>query len=322
MSSAIVMTETGGPEVLKLRSVAMPIPGPNQVCIEVRAIGVNPVETYWRAGSHGRNPKLPYTPGNDASGVVHAVGSNVKTLKPGDRVFTSFSGGTVGTYAHHCLVDKASTHKLPDNASFEEGASLGTSGLAAYRGLFTRGEARPGDRVLVHGATGGVGVVAVQLAVSRGMQVVGTADDEDGARLVLSLGATHAFIHNKAGYFEEVLKYGPYNVIIECLANVNLARDLEAVATRGRVVVIGSRGKVTIDPRDLMMKEADIRGVFLSGQSSPERDEAVAGLVGALTTGAMKPVVAAVIPLEQAPEAHRRVVEPSLQGKIILRPRL
>jgi NADPH2:quinone reductase len=166
--------------------------------------------------------------------------------------------------------------------SFDAGASLGTSGMAAYRALFTRGQARPGDRILVHGATGGVGAVAVQLAVSQGMVVVGTADDDAGATLVKSLGARHAFVHMKEGYFEHVRKHGPYDVVIESLANVNLGKDLEVVAPNGRIVIVGSRGKVEIDPRDAMIKEADVRGLFLTAQTPAQRAEAAAGLVAAL----------------------------------------
>ena len=320
MSSAIVMTETGGPEVLQLRPVALPVPGPGQVCVAVHAIGVNPVETYWRAGTNGRNPKLPYTPGQDAAGVVHAVGAAVKGFKVGDRVFTT--GAATGTYAHHCLVDPLSLHHLPAKVSFEAGAALGTPALAAYRGLITRGQAKPCDRILVHGATGGVGTIAVQLAVSRGMTVVGTADDAEGVALIKQLGAAHAFIHTQAGYFDQVKKCGPFDVIVECLANVNLAKDLEALAPKGRVTIVGSRGPVQIDPRLLMVTEADVRGVFLTAQTAAERNEAVAALLAGLTQGTIQPVIAEVLPLADAGQAHRNVVAPKRQGKIILRPKL
>jgi NADPH2:quinone reductase len=154
----------------------------------------------------------------ELAGEVAAVGSKVTGFKVGDRAFTT--GAASGTYAHHCLVNQNSLHRLPSSVSFDAGAALGTAGMAAYRGLFIRGGARPGDRVLVHGATGGVGVIAVQLAVAHGMTVVGTADDQEGVALVKKMGAAHAFIHLEAGYFEKVRACGPFDVIIECLANV------------------------------------------------------------------------------------------------------
>ncbi len=227
-----------------------------------------------------------------------------------------------GAYAKHCLVAQTDLFHLPADISFDYGASLGTSAMAAYRALITRGEARPGDRVLVHGATGGVGVVAVQLAVRRGMTVVGTADDDKGADLVRQLGATGAFVHSREGYFEKVKALGPFDVVVECLANVNLGRDLEALAKGGRVVVVGSRGKVTVDPRELMVREADVRGVFLPGQTQREKAQAVSDLLAGIKQGTLTPVIAEVLSLEQAPDAHRKVVAPNsgLAGKIILRP--
>lgn len=317
---AIIMTETGGPEVLKLRTAPIPVPGKGQVCIAVRSIGVNPVETYWRAGSNGRNPKLPYTPGNDASGVVHAIGPDVKSFAVGDRVFTT--GAVNGTYATHCLVDQTTLHHLPQEVGFDAGAALGTAAMAAYRSLFIRGEARPGDAVLVHGATGGVGVVCVQLARANGMRVVGTADDEKGVEMLKQLGCFDAFIHHKEGYFEGVRSSGPYDVVIECLANINLGKDLEVVAKNGRVVIVGSRGKVQIDPRDAMIREADVRGMFLTLQTPKQRDEAVSCLLQHLVQGTLKPVISEVFDLADAPAAHRRVVAPHVHGKVILRPKL
>eukprot|EP01060_Flectonema_neradi_P030700 TRINITY_DN4509_c0_g1_i1.p1 TRINITY_DN4509_c0_g1~~TRINITY_DN4509_c0_g1_i1.p1 ORF type:complete len:347 (+),score=64.81 TRINITY_DN4509_c0_g1_i1:75-1043(+) len=322
MSRAIVMTETGGPEVLKLRDVAMPVPGKTQVRIEVHAVGVNPVETYWRSGTAGRNPKLPYTPGRDAAGKVHCVGSDVKGLKVGDRVFTT--GAATGTYSHHCLADQNDVHLLPDDVSYDAGASLGTPALAAYRAVFTRGQAKSGEKILIHGASGGVGLIAIQLAKTHGMYVVGTADNQRGVDLIKSVGCDEGFIHNEKGYFEKVKKAGPYNLIVEVIANINLANDLSAAAKNGRVVIVGSRGEVKINPRDIMVKELDVRGLFLTTQTLEEKREAVAKLTAGLSQKTLKPVVSEVLNLDEAARAHIRVIqrEEGIIGKIIMRPKL
>ena len=322
MSRAIVMKETGGPEVLVLRDVIMPIPSDTQVRIEVHAVGVNPVETYWRSGTAGRNPKLPYTPGRDASGIVDAIGKSVVGFKKGDRVFTT--GAATGTYSHHCLVDVNDIHLLPNDVTFDAGASLGTPALAAYRAVFTRGEAKSGDKILIHGASGGVGLIAIQLAKSHGMTVVGTADNQRGVNLIKSVGCDEGFIHNKKGYFEDVKKSGPYDLIVEVIANINLANDLSAVAKNGKVVIVGSRGEVKINPRDIMVKEVDVRGLFLTAQTLTQKRQAVAKLTAGLSQGTIKPVVSEVLALDQAARAHVRVIEreEGIIGKIILRPKL
>ncbi|KAJ9462297.1 Quinone oxidoreductase 1 [Diplonema papillatum] len=323
MSKAIVMTETGGPEVLRLCEVDMPAVGDDEVCVKVHSIGVNPVETYWRSGTAGRNPKLPYTPGKDCAGVVHSVGKNVGSLKPGDRVFTS-GVARPGSYSHHCAVKASDAHILPPNVSFDAGASLGTPGLTAYRALVTRGEAQPGDKLFIHGASGGVGLIAIQLARSMGLTVVATAGQKAGVELVKSVGAHHGLNHNSNGYFKEVEALGPYNVVIEVLANVNLDKDLAVAAKKGRVVIVGSRGTVSINPRDIMTKELDIRGVFLTAQTEAQKKEAVACLTQALADGSLKPVISEVLSLEDAPLAHAHVIKPAngTQGKLVMRPKL
>eukprot|EP01059_Diplonema_ambulator_P018087 TRINITY_DN3024_c3_g1_i1.p1 TRINITY_DN3024_c3_g1~~TRINITY_DN3024_c3_g1_i1.p1 ORF type:complete len:339 (+),score=68.46 TRINITY_DN3024_c3_g1_i1:45-1019(+) len=319
-TKAIVMTETGGPDVLKLREIPMPLPKKGEVRVAVKAIGVNPVETYWRSGTAGRNPKLPYTPGRDAAGVVDAVGAGVTKVKVGDRVFST--GAVTGAYAYHFIVGETDVHILPASASFESGACLGTPAMAAYRALFTRGQAKSGENLFIHGASGGVGLVAVQLAKSHGMTVTGTADNETGVELLKSIGCDHAYIHRENGYFEKVASHGPFDLIVEVLANVNLDKDLTVAAKKGRIVIIGSRGTVTINPRDIMTKELDVRGLFLTAQTEEEKMEAVAKLVSSLENQTLKPVVSERLSLEQAPTAHIHVIDPvgGARGKIIMTP--
>jgi NADPH2:quinone reductase len=167
---AILVHEFGGPEVLRLEDVPTPQPGSGQVLVRMHAIGVDPVETYIRAGTYARLPALPYTPGNDGAGVVEQIGSDVNEFEPGDRVYTA--GSVSGTYAEFALCKTEQVHRLPENVSFAQGAAMGTPYATAYRGLLQRASAKPGETVLVHGASGGVGTAAVQLARARGLRVV------------------------------------------------------------------------------------------------------------------------------------------------------
>src|SRR2546427_7232207 len=168
---AIRVHEFGGPEVLRLEEVPAPRPGAGQVLVRMHGIGVNPVETYIRAGKYARLPKLPYTPGNDGAGVIEHVGSNVNEFKRDDRVYTA--GSISGTYAERALCKAAQVHRLPPNVSFAQGAAMGTPYATAYRGLFQRGHAKPDETVLVHGASGGVGTAAGEMGRARRLRAVG-----------------------------------------------------------------------------------------------------------------------------------------------------
>src|SRR5438477_13007604 len=158
---AIRISEYGGPSVLKLEEVPSPQPGTGQVLVRNHAVGVNPVDTYLRSNTDNRGPKRPYTPGSDAAGVVEAVGPGVAAVKAGDRVY--FGGSVSGAYAELSLCDVTHVHSLPGSASFAQGAAVNVPYATAYHALFNRGHGEAGETVLVHGASGGVGIGAVQL---------------------------------------------------------------------------------------------------------------------------------------------------------------
>jgi len=319
---AIRVHEFGGPEVLQLEEVPDPQPGPGQVVIRVRAAGVNPVEAYIRTGTYASKPNLPYTPGADAGGEVASVGAGVTQFKAGDRVYVTAS--KTGTYAELALCDQEKVHPLPGHVSFEQGAAIGVPYGTAYRGLFQRAQARPAETVLVHGASGGVGTAAVQLARAAGMIVIGTAGSEAGMKLVREQGAHQALNHSSEGYLEELMKLTGgrgADVIIELLANENLGHDLPLLAKKGRVAVIGSRGPIEINPRDAMSRESDIRGVTLMNTSEAEYKEMHAALGAGLENRTLRPVVGENIPLAEAARAHNEIMKPSgAKGKIVLVP--
>ena len=317
---AIRVTQFGGPEVLQLKTVPDPEPGPSQILVSVRAIGVNPVDTYIRSGKYP-NAAVPYTPGNDAAGEVLKVGSAVRHVAAGDRVYTS--GSVTGTYASMTICEATDVHPLPSHASFSQGAALGVPYGTAWRALFQRARAIPGETVLIHGASGGVGTAAVQLAHAAGLVVIGTAGSEKGEQLVRQLGADHVLNHRQPDYLgkvRDITENRGVDIIIEMLSNVNLGKDLEVLARNGRVIVVGSRGTVEINPRELMVRDAEIRGMMLFNLSPREKVAVHAALRAGLENGTVKPVIARELPLAEASAAHAAVMEPGAAGKIVLVP--
>ena len=318
---AIRVHSFGPPEVMQLEDLPDPVPEAGQVVVKVRSAGVNPVDTYIRSGLYRPDLKLPYTPGIDAAGEIVSAGKDVKHRASGERVYVAWS--VSGTYAELVLCDEFQTHPLPEGISFSQGAAIGVPYGAAYRALFQRANAKAGEAVLVHGASGAVGIAAVQLARSAGMLVIGTAGSEEGRALVRAQGAQYVLDHHEPGYLDRIqgLTCGRgVDVILEMLANVNLDHDLGALAKDGRVVIIGSRGRVEIDPRSAMGREASILGMTLFNATRKELASMHAAFVTGLENGTLKPVVSREMPLAEAAFAHHAVIEASTLGKIVLLP--
>ena len=318
---AIRVHEFGGPEVMKLEEAPDLTAGPGQVVVSVKAAGVNPVDTYIRSGGYVVKPALPYTPGLDAAGTVAAVGEGVASVAVGEGVYVA--GTLRGAYAEQTLCEAAQVHHLPARVTFAQGAGVNVPYATAYRALYHRALGQPGETVLVHGASGGVGIAAVQMARAGGFNVIGTAGTEKGRKLVLEQGAHHVVDHREEGYAAQIMtltKGRGVDVILEMLANVNLAKDLTLLALRGRVVVIGSRGSIEINPRTTMQRDLSILGLTLMNASKEELVSIRAALVAGLESGTLNPVVGRQMPLAEAARAHREVMEPGAYGKIVLIP--
>ncbi len=322
---AILARAFGGPEVLKLEDVPDPAAGRGQVRVRVHAIGVNPYDTYMRAGGYAIKPDLPYTPGADAAGAIDQAGEGVTVWKPGDRVYVSgtVAGKAHGAYAQYVVCTSEQVHRLPDRISFTQGAGLFVPYVTAWRALFGRANTRAGDTVLIHGASGGVGVAATQFAVAAGATVIGTAGSDGGVEVVRAQRAHHAVNHGQPGYLDRITAItggrGP-DVVLEMLANVNLDHDLTIVAPGGRIVVIGNRGRVEIDARKIMTKDVSVFGLALWGIAPDEVRRAHQAIIAGLESGALNPVVGTEMPLADAALAHQRVMEPGARGKIVLLP--
>lgn len=322
---AIRIHTFGEPEVMQLEEVPDPQPGPGQVVVRVHAVGVNPVETYVRSGIYPK-PPTPFTPGNDGAGVIDTIGAGVKGVAVGDRVY--IAGSMSGTYAEKSLCQAGRVHPLPASASFAQGAAIHVPYGTAYQALIHRARPLPGESLLVHGASGGVGIAAVQIACAAGMTVIGTAGTARGRELVLEQGAHHVLDHTAAGYLEQVLRLTDgrgVDVILEMLANVNLGHDLNVLARGGRVVVIGNRGPgnqgtVAINPRAAMQRDAAILGMSLANASEREVVSMHAAFFAGLANGTLRPVIGQEFALADAPKAHHAVIESRAYGKMVLLP--
>ena len=322
---AICVRNTGDPDVLQLEELPDPTPGPQEVLVRINAAGVNPVDTYIRSGNYTAMPSLPYVPGADAAGLVEAIGDRVKGFATGDRVYTagSTAGKLTGGYAELVVCHASQVHPLPERVSFAEGAAVGVPYATAYRGLFDKANARPGETVLIHGASGAVGLAAVQLAAAHGMTIIGTAGSDRGRELVGENGAHHVLDHTTPNYLDtlrDLTDGRGADVILEMLANVNLARDLDVVARFGRVIVIGNRGPIEINARATMTMDSAILGLTLLNCTDDELGSIHAAIVAGLGNGALRPVVGQEYPLAEAARAHVAVLEAGAYGKIVLKP--
>jgi NADPH2:quinone reductase len=322
---AIVVREFGGPDVLKVEEVPDPVPTGQQLLVRVHAAGVNPFDTYMRTGNYAIKPPLPYTPGCDAAGVIEGLGPDARGFTPGARVFI---GGTAthksyGAGAERVVCEPQQVHPLPDRLSFSQGAGVHVPYVTAWRALHHRARIQPGETLFIHGASGAVGMAATQIAVTWGMTVIGTAGTPVGLEIVRANGAAAALSHRDADYLDRLKDLtggrGP-DVILENLANVNLDNDLTAMAPGGRVVVVGNRGRIEIDPRKTMSKEGAILGMALWNTTPSDMANILRAVEAGLANGTLTPRVAMELPLADAPLAHQRILEPAVNGKIVLLP--
>jgi NADPH2:quinone reductase len=265
-----------------------------------------------REGRYTELPALPYTPGCDAAGA---------RVDTGERVYVTDS--LSGTYAEYALCPTEAVRPLPDGLSYAQGAAIGVPYFTAYRALIQRAAAVAGERILIHGASGGVGIATVQLAVAAGLDVVGTAGSEAGSDLVAAQGGVRVLDHRDPAHVEAALELTGgrgFDIIIEFLANVNLGNDLKLLAQRGRVVVVGSRGSVDVDARDLMNAEGTVLGMRTPNARPEEAAAARAAVDAGLKSGVLKPVVGRELSLEDAPRAHALIMERPALGKLVLVP--
>lgn len=317
---AVQFHKYGDPEVLQLSTkVAKPTPGENQVLIRVMAVGVNPLDTYVRAGDF-EDVAFPHTTGFDTAGVVESVGPGVETFAPGDRVYTLKT--VTGGCAEFTVADQNYVGHLDKALSFEEGACIGIPYYTAYKALILLARARPGDNVLIHGASGGVGVAATQLAKARGMKVNGTAGTDEGISFAKDNGCMNVFNHRLRGHVNQLVDEtdgGGYDVIIEMAAHVNMSSDMELMRRNGRTIIVGSAGEVKVSPSNTMEKESWFRGVSILSSSPEELVEIRNAIEAGQRSGWVRPRIDSSFPMQKASEAHKLLTSrKGAKGKIII----
>ena len=317
---AIRVHQFGEPEVMTWEDVAPKTPADDQVLVEIKAAGVNPVDSYLRSGAYAYKPSLPFTPGFDAAGIVKAIGKKIKKFSIGDRVYTADS--LTGTYAQEALCTEAQLFLLSKKLTFEQGAGIYVPYTTAYFGLFNRAKARQGESVLIHGASGAVGIAAVQLAKAAGLTILATVGSQKGQKLVKDQGADYVFDHHDPNYREKIKDIAQgkgVDIILEMLADVNLNHDIGLAALKGRIIVIGCRGPVEINPRGLMRQDSQIMGLSLFHLTPLEKTKIQQSLYRGFEKGELSPIIGEQYPFEKAAQAHHKVMSPGAYGKIVLK---
>uniref|UniRef100_A0A8D8SXT4 Quinone oxidoreductase n=2 Tax=Cacopsylla melanoneura TaxID=428564 RepID=A0A8D8SXT4_9HEMI len=319
---AVQCKRWGEPKVLELTRVNKPPPcQPDEVLVKVVAAGINPVETYIRSGQYPTLPELPAILGTEVSGVVEQVGAGVTHVQVGDKVFGKPILGK-GGYSQYAKLKKLDVYHMPPQLSFSEAAVLYVSYFTAYRALHFKAQMKPGEWVLVHGATGGVGSAAIQIAKAHGLKVVAFAGTDSGKQYVESLGADVGINYNDIGCYDLAIQSiggKKFDIVLEPFSNVMLANDLTMINKRGRICVVGSRGQIHVNPRGFMQTEVQIYGVSLLSQTPEEGRHTAAILTRGAAEGWVKPNLNHEFFLDELPDAHKAIMKPgSHRGKLVV----
>lgn len=316
---AIRLHEHGGPDVLTLDDIERPEPGIGEVRIDAEAIGVNPVDTYFRSGAYPV-PELPFVPGSDVAGTVGAVGPGVEEFDVGDRVYaTGLGNGRQGTYAEACLAPVDLVAPLPESVSAAEGAALSLVGMTAWQAFVEHAGVEPGETVLIHGASGGVGHVAVQLAETMGGRVVATASEAYHGQLA-DLGADVTIDYHRDDLQERIAAAGPPDVILDTRFDEYLQLDAEVAAERARVVCIGNATESAGFDDANVAKAKDITYQFMSMYNTPYKSRVLSRLATLADRKSVMPTIHRHYDLADAADAQQDVLEESFLGKLVLEP--
>lgn len=309
--------EFGGPEVLRVDDVDEPKPGTGQALVRVYAAGVNPTDTMGRRGG-GANPvPLPATLGRDASGVVEAVGANVKNVKSGDKVVVR--GSTMG-YSELLVADESDLYEVPDGVGPIEAASIGVTYTTAWDAVVNKAQAQSNQWVLVQGASGGVGVAAVQIAKALGAKVIGTASTDEKRAWVIAQGADHMVDYTQPDWVDQVKQLtggSGVNAVIDGVGGESFIKSFDAITRGGAICVYGASGgrEVNFNLTNLYRTSARVLGCGGNGSTREDFEKTLA----MFSSGKLKATVETTLPLAEAQEAHRSIEERRVIGKIVLK---
>ncbi|WP_129777130.1 NAD(P)H-quinone oxidoreductase [Peristeroidobacter soli] len=320
----IDVPQPGGPEALVVAQRPVPTPQASEVLIKIAAAGVNRADVLQRKGGYPPPPGAPSYPGLECAGVVEAIGSAVRDFKVGDRVCALLQGGG---YAEYCVVDEAQVLPVPGSLSMIEAASLPEAYFTVWSNVFEFGRLQPGETLLVHGGSSGIGVSAIQLAKALGHTVFTTAGSDDKCRFCEQLGATRAINYKTEDFvavIAEVTGKRGVNVLLDMVGGSYLSKNIATLATEGRLVIIATQGGLKGEADLLKVLQ---RRLVITGSALRPRDVAfkrfiktrlLEGVWPLLERGTIKPVVDKVVSLERANEAHAYMESSAHRGKIVL----
>jgi len=322
---AVVITNPGGPEVLQVQERPVPVPSVGEILIKVFAAGVNRPDIAQRKGNYpppaGASPDIP---GLEIAGIVEALGKDCFNWKIGDKVCALVTGGG---YAEYCAVPEGQCLQIPSMLSFEDAASLPETFFTVWSNVFDRGKLRPGEKLLVHGGSSGIGVAAIQMAKAWGANVYVTAGSDEKCSFCEKLGAEKAINYIAQDFKEEIKKLTSskgVDVILDMIGGDYTPDNLDILAEDGRLVLINfMRGdETTLKLSVVMRKRLTITGSLLRPRNSLFKSSIAQKLTEFvwpwLESGTIKPVVCQIFPLKKADEAHRLMESSSHIGKIVL----
>jgi len=323
--TAVAISKPGGPEVLIPEQRPVPQPGPDEILIKVQAAGVNRPDVAQRSGSYPPPPGASDLPGLEVAGVVAAVGSNAKRHKIGDVVMSLVAGGG---YAQYCIAQDAQAMSVPPSLTIAEAGALPETLMTVWHNVFERGALKPGETLLVHGGSSGIGTMAIMLAKALGSKVIVTVGSSDKADACVRLGADHAINYRSEDFVEAVKTFtvgNGANVILDMVGGDYIDRNYDAAAIDGRIVQIAflsNAPKATANFIKLMVKRLTHTGSTLRPRSNADKAAMVAAIearvMPLLRDGKVKPVMDSTFPLEKAADAHRRMETSEHIGKIVL----
>jgi putative PIG3 family NAD(P)H quinone oxidoreductase len=322
--TVVGISKPGGPEVLLPETRAVPAPGPGEILIKVAAAGVNRPDVAQRSGSYPPPPGASDLPGLEVAGEVVAVGSGAAKYKPGDKVMSLVAGGG---YAQYSIAQDAQAMAVPPGLSMLEAGAIPETLMTVWHNVFERGALKPGETLLIHGGSSGIGTMAIQLAKAFGSKVIVTVGSKEKADACLKLGADRAINYKTEDFVAEVkaaTNGAGADVILDMVGGDYVERNYDAAAVEGRIVQIALLGgaKATVNLSKLMVKRLHHTGSTLRPRSNADKATMVAAIeakvMPLLRERRIKPVMDSTFPLEKAADAHRRMETSEHIGKIVL----
>ena len=322
--TVVGISKPGGPEVLLPETRSVPAPGPGEILVKVMAAGVNRPDVAQRSGAYPPPPGASDLPGLEIAGEVAALGADTTKHKIGDKVMSLVAGGG---YAQYCIAQDAQAMTVPPSLSMQEAGAIPETLMTVWHNVFERGGLKPGETLLIHGGSSGIGTMAIQLAKAFGSKVIVTVGAQDKIDACLKLGADRAINYKTEDFVAETktaTSGAGANVILDMVGGDYIDRNYDAAAVDGRIVQIATLGgaKATVNIAKVMVKRLLHTGSTLRPRSNADKAAMVAAIeakvMPLIRDGRVKPLMDSTFPLEKAADAHRRMETSEHIGKIVL----